>query len=71
VAAAQAGLLLAQGTGRLLRTITDRGVVAILDPRLVTKRYGAFLRASLPPFWTTTNPEVIRAALRRLAAADG
>jgi ATP-dependent DNA helicase DinG len=69
VAAAQAGLLLAQGTGRLLRTITDRGVVAILDPRLVTKRYGAFLRASLPPFWTTTNPEVVRAALRRLAAA--
>jgi ATP-dependent DNA helicase DinG len=69
VAAAQAGLLLAQGTGRLLRTMTDRGVVAILDPRLVTKRYGAFLRASLPPFWTTTNPEVVRAALRRLAAA--
>jgi ATP-dependent DNA helicase DinG len=70
VAAAQAGLLLAQGTGRLLRTITDRGVVAILDPRLITKRYGTFLRASLPPFWTTTNPEVVRAALRRLAAAE-
>ena len=58
------------GTGRLLRTMTDRGVVAILDPRLLTKRYGTFLRASLPPFWTTTNPEVVRAALRRLAAAD-
>jgi ATP-dependent DNA helicase DinG len=71
VAAAQAGLLLAQGTGRLLRTITDRGVVAILDPRLLTKRYGSFLRASLPPFWTTTNPEVVRAALRRLSANDG
>jgi ATP-dependent DNA helicase DinG len=70
VAAAQAGLLLAQGTGRLLRTMTDRGVVAILDPRLVTKRYGKFLRASLPPFWATTNPEVVRSALRRLAAAD-
>ena len=70
VAAAQAALLLAQGTGRLLRTMTDRGVVAILDPRLLTKRYGTFLRASLPPFWTTTNPEVVRAALRRLAAAD-
>jgi ATP-dependent DNA helicase DinG len=70
VAAAQAALLLAQGTGRLLRTMTDRGVVAILDPRLLTKRYGTFLRASLPPFWTTTNPDVVRAALRRLAAAD-
>jgi ATP-dependent DNA helicase DinG len=67
VAAAQAALLLAQGTGRLLRTVTDRGVVAILDPRLVTARYGDFLRASLPPFWTTTNPETVRGALRRLA----
>src|SRR5580698_1198953 len=67
VAAAQAGLLLAQGTGRLLRTMSDRGVVAILDPRLVTKRYGGFLRASLPPFWATTDPEVVRGALRRLA----
>jgi ATP-dependent DNA helicase DinG len=67
VAAAQAALLLAQGTGRLLRTMSDRGVVAILDPRLVTARYGTFLRASLPPFWTTTDPEVVRGALRRLA----
>jgi ATP-dependent DNA helicase DinG len=72
VAAAQAALLLAQGTGRLLRTMTDRGVVAILDPRLVTARYGDFLRASLPPFWATTDPEVVRGALRRLAdGADG
>jgi ATP-dependent DNA helicase DinG len=69
VAAAQAALLLAQGTGRLLRTMTDRGVVAVLDPRLVTARYGGFLRASLPPFWTTTDPELVRAALRRLSAA--
>ena len=68
VAATGAALLLAQGTGRLLRTMTDRGVVAILDPRLVTARYGSFLRASLPPFWTTTDPEVVRGALRRLAA---
>jgi ATP-dependent DNA helicase DinG len=67
VAAAQAALLLAQGTGRLLRTMSDRGVVAILDPRLVTKQYGSFLRASLPPFWATTDPEVVRGALRRLA----
>jgi ATP-dependent DNA helicase DinG len=70
VAAAQAALLLAQGAGRLLRTMTDRGVVAVLDPRLVTARYGDFLRASLPPFWTTTDPELVRAALRRLSAAD-
>jgi ATP-dependent DNA helicase DinG len=70
VAASHAALLLAQGAGRLLRTMTDRGVVAILDPRLVTARYGDFLRASLPPFWTTTDPSLVRAALRRLAAAS-
>jgi ATP-dependent DNA helicase DinG len=70
VAAAQAALLLAQGAGRLLRTMTDRGVVAVLDPRLVTARYGTFLRASLPPFWTTTDPALVRAALRRLSASD-
>ena len=69
VAASQAALLLAQGAGRLLRTMTDRGVVAVLDPRLVTARYGDFLRASLPPFWTTADPAVVRAALRRLTAA--
>jgi ATP-dependent DNA helicase DinG len=68
VSATAAALLLAQGTGRLLRTMTDRGVVAILDPRLMTARYGTFLRASLPPFWTTADPEVVRGALRRLAA---
>jgi ATP-dependent DNA helicase DinG len=67
VAAAQAALLLAQGTGRLLRSMSDRGVVAILDPRMITARYGSYLRASLPPFWTTTDPAVVRGALRRLA----
>ena len=70
VAASHAALLLAQGAGRLLRTMTDRGVVAVLDPRLATARYGDFLRASLPPFWTTADPALVRAALRRLAAAS-
>jgi len=70
VAASQAALLLAQGAGRLLRTMTDRGVVAVLDPRLVTARYGDFLRKSLPPFWTTTDPALVRAALSRLAASS-
>jgi ATP-dependent DNA helicase DinG len=69
VSANHAALLLAQGAGRLLRTMDDRGVVAVLDSRLVTKRYGEYLRASLPPFWQTTNPEVVRAALRRLGEA--
>ncbi|MBP2333980.1 ATP-dependent DNA helicase DinG [Saccharothrix coeruleofusca] len=70
VAATHAALLLAQGAGRLLRSMKDKGVVAILDPRLATARYGGFLRASLPPFWTTYDPEVVRAALKRLDAAN-
>ena len=69
VAATHAALLLAQGTGRLIRTTSDRGVVAILDPRLATARYGGFLRASLPPMWSTTDPAIARQALKRLAAA--
>jgi ATP-dependent DNA helicase DinG len=68
VAATHAALLLAQGTGRLIRTTSDRGVVAILDPRLVTARYGSFLRASLPPMWSTTDRDVVLRALKRLAS---
>ncbi len=68
VAAQHAALLLAQGSGRLIRRTTDKGVVAILDPRLRTARYGSFLRASMPGFWQTTDREVAIAALRRLAA---
>jgi len=67
VAATQAGLLLAQGSGRLIRRLSDRGVVAILDPRLMTARYGSFLRASMPNFWTTTDHDVAVDALRRLS----
>jgi ATP-dependent DNA helicase DinG len=67
VAATHAALLLAQGSGRLIRTTTDRGVVACLDPRLLTARYGTFLRASLPPMWQTDDPAVVRKALARLA----
>jgi ATP-dependent DNA helicase DinG len=68
VAATHAALLLAQGAGRLIRTTSDRGVVAILDPRLVTARYGAFLRASLPPMWPTTDRSLVLSALKRLAS---
>ena len=67
VAATHAALLLAQGSGRLIRRLTDRGLVAILDPRLVTARYGSFLRTSMPDMWPTTSREVAIEALRRLA----
>ena len=66
VAAQHAALLLAQGTGRLIRRATDRGVVAVLDPRVVTARYGSFLTASMPDMWRTTDRETALAALRRL-----
>ncbi len=66
VAAGHAALLLAQGAGRLLRRSEDRGVVAVLDSRMATARYGGFLRASLPPFWTTTDPARVKDALQRL-----
>ena len=57
----RAALLLAQGVGRLIRSDDDdRGVVAVLDSRLATAGYGGFLRASLPPFWWTTDREQAR-----------
>ena len=68
VSATHAALMLAQAGGRLVRTTEDRGVVAVLDPRLATRRYGAFLARSMPPMWRTTDRETVLAALRRLAA---
>ncbi len=70
VAATHAALLLAQGAGRLIRRMDDRGVVAILDPRLVTARYGSFLAKSLPELWPTTDGDVAVQALRRLSGKD-
>ncbi|MFC3966479.1 ATP-dependent DNA helicase [Nocardia jiangsuensis] len=69
VAANHAALLLAQGTGRLLRSVDDRGVIAILDSRIATARYGGYLRASLPPYWETADPQVVAKALTRLTAS--
>jgi len=70
VAATHAALLLAQGAGRLIRSTGDRGVVAVLDPRLATARYGEFLARSLPPFWRTSDRAVAEGALRRLTSDD-
>jgi ATP-dependent DNA helicase DinG len=66
VSVPRAALLLAQGVGRLIRSSSDRGVVAVLDPRLATARYGDFLRRSLPPFWFTTDGALVRQSLTRL-----
>ena len=66
IAASHAALLLAQGAGRLIRRVDDRGVVAVLDSRLATARYGGYLASSLPPMWRTTDKATVLAALRRL-----
>lgn len=70
VSAAHAALLLAQGSGRLIRSAEDRGVVAVLDSRLATARYAGFLLRSLPPFWRTDDPAVARRSLRALRGSS-
>ncbi|MFM7069910.1 MAG: ATP-dependent DNA helicase, partial [Actinomycetes bacterium] len=64
-----AALTLAQGVGRLIRSDSDRGVVAVLDRRLRTAPYGRLLLGTLPPLWFTTDPERVAGSLRRLDAA--
>ncbi|HVE47882.1 MAG TPA: ATP-dependent DNA helicase [Acidimicrobiales bacterium] len=51
----RAATLLAQGAGRLIRSATDRGVVAVLDPRLATATYRWDLVRALPPMRRTKN----------------
>ena len=69
VSATHAALRLAQGAGRLVRRSDDRGVVAFLDSRMMTARYAGFLQRSLPPFYPTTDKQLVLAALARLDAA--
>lgn len=57
----QAALTLKQGFGRLIRTQSDAGIVAVLDRRLVTKGYGKALRAALPPARVTESLDDVRA----------
>ena len=51
----QAIISLKQGLGRLIRSTSDRGVLAVLDPRLRTKVYGQQFLKSLPPCRVTSN----------------
>jgi ATP-dependent DNA helicase DinG len=57
----QAALALRQGFGRLIRTATDRGVVALGDVRVLTKRYGKVLLDGLPPAKRLTRFDQVRA----------
>lgn len=67
VSATHAAVRLAQGAGRLIRSVDDRGVVAILDSRMATARYSSFLRSSLPDFWATGALEHVLPSLKRLS----
>ena len=51
-----ASLRLKQGFGRLIRSATDRGVVVLSDPRVLTKRYGRELLSGLPPARRISGP---------------
>jgi ATP-dependent DNA helicase DinG len=66
----QAVTLLKQGVGRLIRDETDRGVLMILDDRLVTKPYGKTVLASLPPFARTRSEAEACAFFGRTAATS-
>ena len=57
---------LAQGAGRLIRNETDRGVVAVLDPRLATAGYRAAILNTMPPFKRTIDKPEVVAALNRI-----
>ena len=60
-----ATILLKQGLGRLIRSKTDRGILALLDKRILTKSYGKEFLRSLPPAPLTRDPEEVRTFLHR------
>ena len=60
-----ATLTLLQGLGRLIRTRTDRGVLAVLDPRLTRMSYGRRFLASLPPAPMTDDLSVVERFFRQ------
>ena len=65
-----AATLLAQGAGRLIRTTTDFGVVAVFDRRLATKSYRQTLLATLPPLRRTIDHDQMVAVLSGLRDAE-
>jgi ATP-dependent DNA helicase DinG len=63
-----AAIALKQGVGRLLRTREDRGIVAVLDKRLVTRGYGRRIRERLPPLGITHRLDDVREFWQRITA---
>jgi ATP-dependent DNA helicase DinG len=65
----RAATMLAQGTGRLIRTATDRGVVAVFDRRLATMGYRRKILHAMPPMRRVIDPAEVRSFLRLITAA--
>jgi ATP-dependent DNA helicase DinG len=59
-------LALKQGVGRLIRDITDRGVLVIADPRLTARAYGGTILSSLPKMQKTRSEQVILEFIEQL-----
>jgi len=66
----RAATLLAQGAGRLIRSISDEGVVAVFDSRLATAGYRSALLDALPPMRRTLDRDEVLAFLAGIAADD-
>lgn len=66
----RAATLLAQGAGRLIRNASDRGVVAVLDPRLATASYRGVLLATLPPMRRSVDISEVESFLQRALEED-
>jgi len=67
----QAVMMFRQGFGRLIRSQTDRGIVAVLDPRIVTKRYGATFLRSLPACSITDDLQIVSEFAANDSGASG
>lgn len=59
-------ITLKQGVGRLIRDVTDKGVMVICDPRLTAKSYGKVFLKSLPPMKRVVDPSIVKAFLEQL-----
>jgi ATP-dependent DNA helicase DinG len=66
----RAAMMLAQAAGRLIRSTSDRGVVAVLDRRMGTARYRWDIVSALPPMRRTRDRAEVEAFLRELTALD-
>lgn len=63
---ADANVMLAQGAGRLVRSVSDKGIIAIFDTRLLTKGYGKTMMKTLPDTKVFTNRDIVLKAAERL-----